>query len=110
MMSLALLVQVGAMPGWPGASPSHSRSRSAMTVASRGPKLEAAFEGVLVVAEPGVLRKLLEEWGVAAAEDHVVRLEGGTETLDHRPDLDPPFLRSEPFQPGAPEIVFEGLA
>src|SRR5260221_5102655 len=109
-MSLALLVQVGAMPGWPGASPVQSRPRSAMTVGRRRPQLEAALEGVLVVAESGVGRELLQLSGIAAADHHVVWLEGGGEALDGRRHLAPPLLCSEPGQRGAAEILLEGLA
>src|SRR4051812_6904042 len=101
MMSLALLVQVGAMPGWPGASQSQSRARSATTAGGHRPQLEAALEGVLVVTETGIARKFLQERGVAAAEDHVVRLEGRLHALDHGRNIDPPFPGSEPFEAGA---------
>src|SRR5215472_8972563 len=107
-MSLALLVQVGAMPGWPGASPCGSGPRSATMVPPGRPQLEAAGEGVVVVAEPDVLRQLLQPAGVAAAHDDVVGLEGRGQALDRFRHLVTPLLRSEPFEAGGTEIVLEG--
>src|SRR5579863_10154428 len=93
-MSLALLVQVGAMPGWPGASPCGSGPRSAMAVSPRCPQREAANECVLVVAEPDMARQILEPVGVAAPEDDVFGLERSHEALDGLCHLVAPFLRS----------------
>src|SRR5579863_3277316 len=104
-MSLALLVQVGAMPGWPGASPCGSGPRSAMPAPRRAPQLEAAEESVLVVAEPDVFRELLELAGIAAADHHIVRLERGHQPFDHLRHLVAPLLRSEALQSRGANIV-----
>src|SRR5262245_55394042 len=106
-MSLALLVQVGAMPGWPGASPSQSRSRSATAAGGVRPELEAAGEGVLIVAEAGAFGKLLEQRRVAAADGHVVRLERGAQAFHHGRHFGAPFLGPKPLHPGAAEILLE---
>src|SRR5258706_731804 len=84
----------------PGSSPDASIARL--------PQAEATPEGVVVVAEPGARRKLLEQLGVAATEHDVVGFERGFELLDDVRHVATPLLLAQALQPAEPDIILVG--
>src|SRR5579862_4269 len=116
-ISLLLLLQVGAMPGAPGAAAICSAAAAsprgigrADEAAALSPDAHATREGVAVVTEPNIVRQPLEAHGIAAAEHDVVCLENSSERLDHMTNRLAPFLVSAPSAPALANVILEGMA
>src|SRR5438445_4714188 len=71
------------------------------------PEAEATEEGVLVVAEPGSRRKLLELRRVSTADHDLVRLERCTEACDHVQHVRPPALLAVALEPSDADVILE---
>ena len=72
------------------------------------PQAEPTLEGVGVVAEANPSRQLREPHGVAAADDHVVRLQGRAQGLDDGVDLFAPFANAQALETLQADVVFIG--
>src|SRR5581483_6251905 len=73
------------------------------------PEEEAPAERILVRAEPHVLRQLVDELRVAAAEHDVVRLQRGRERGDRSDDILAPALLAAALEGGVADVFLERL-
>src|SRR5215468_3882306 len=69
------------------------------------PEAKAAQKSIGVVALAATLGQLLQFFYVASAENHVVRFEGGDQTLHHVRYMAPPFLFSSLFQAALADVI-----
>src|SRR6266545_1214359 len=76
----------------------------------RLPQAEPSCKGMGIVAQARSRGKSLEQFCVAAAENHIVRLKRRLELFDDLGDVAAPFLLSQPFQAGQPDVVLVGAA
>ena len=78
---------------------------SPLLVAGRVPEAESTEEGVGIVAQTAVARKLLQFFGVATAEHDFIRFQRGHQTPHDVGYITAPFLFSAFFQTAYPNIV-----